>query len=85
MATQIDWRDYITADPEILVGKATIRGTRISVELIMELVGEGWTLDQILEAYPHLNRDQVRAAIAYAIEVVRDDHLMPLATRPAAK
>ncbi len=48
----------------------------------MELVAEDWTFDQILEAYPHLNRDQLRAAVAYAIEVVRDDHLLPLASRP---
>jgi uncharacterized protein (DUF433 family) len=77
----VNWGEYITADPEILAGKATIRGTRISVELILELIANGWTFDQILESYPHLTRDQIAAVLAYTIEVVRDDHLMPLAAK----
>ncbi len=83
MEKAIDWGEYITADPQILVGKATIKGTRISVELILELVKGGWSLDQILESYPHLTREQVRAALAYAIEVIREDHLLPVASRRA--
>jgi uncharacterized protein (DUF433 family) len=77
------WGGYIVADPKILAGKATIKGTRISVELILELIGNGWTFGQILESYPHLTRDQISAALAYTIEVVRDDHLLPLASKPA--
>ena len=80
MEANIDWEHHITADPNILVGKATIRGTRISVELILELIGGGATIDEILENYPHLNRDQVKAALAYAIELVREDHLLPIAS-----
>ena len=76
------WAGYIVADPKILAGKATIKGTRISVELILELIGNGWTFGQILESYPHLTHDQISAALAYAAEVVRDDHLLPLASKP---
>lgn len=84
MDKKIDWGEHITANPKILGGKATIKGTRISVELILELVGGGWSIDQILEGYPHLTHEGARAALAYAIEVVREDHLMPIASSPPA-
>jgi len=57
-------RNPITADPEILVGKPIIRGTRISVELLLDRLGDGWSVEQILDAYPRLSRDDVLAAIS---------------------
>ncbi len=56
----------IATDPEILGGKAVIGGTRISVELILTRLGEGGSMADILAEYPHLNRDQITAAIDYA-------------------
>ncbi len=54
--------DQIVSDPEIMMGKPTIKGTRITVELILEELGEGLSVDEVLAAHPHLNREQVLAA-----------------------
>jgi uncharacterized protein (DUF433 family) len=56
----------IAIDPKILVGKPVIRGTRIAVELIIELVSQGWAESQILENYPHLKAGDIHACLAYA-------------------
>jgi uncharacterized protein (DUF433 family) len=72
------WRERIVADPAILVGKPTVRGTRMSVEFILDLFSGGWTLEQVLEEYPHLTAEDVRAVFAYAADVVRSDELAPL-------
>jgi len=61
----MNWKDYITADPAILVGKPVIKGTRLSVEFILDLIAQGWPEDEILRNYS-LQRDQVRACAAYA-------------------
>ncbi len=61
-----DISPLITADPEILGGKPVIAGTRISVQLILEKIGDGWSIQDLLEDYPHLTREQIIAAIAYA-------------------
>jgi uncharacterized protein (DUF433 family) len=61
-----DTSALITADPEILGGKPVIAGTRISVQLILEKIGDGWSIEDLLEDYPHLTREQIIAAIAYA-------------------
>lgn len=61
-----DWRDRITADPDILVGKPIIKGTRISVELILGWLANGWSFEQILEAYPRITREDILAALAFA-------------------
>lgn len=62
----------IVRDPDILVGKPTIRGTRISVELILDSFAAGLTHAEILESYPHLTMEQLRASLQYA-----RDHLPP--------
>ncbi len=61
----MDLPDRITADPKVLGGKPIIRGTRISVELVLELLHAGWTHDQILASYPHLVEDDLAAVLAY--------------------
>ncbi len=61
----------IVSRPDVLFGKPVIEGTRISVELIMERVAAGHTIDDILASYPHLTRDQVLAALAHAAQLVR--------------
>jgi uncharacterized protein (DUF433 family) len=60
----------IEADPGIMVGKPVIKGTRITVELILDKLAEGQTVEQILEDYPHLTREGVQAALRYAAESV---------------
>jgi uncharacterized protein (DUF433 family) len=60
----------IICDPAILGGKPVIAGTRISVQLILEKLRDGWTFEDLLDDYPHLTRDQVVAALAYAADVL---------------
>ena len=55
----------IVCDPEILAGKPTIKGTRISVELVTDLLGGGSTRQEILEAYPHITADEIEASVRY--------------------
>jgi uncharacterized protein (DUF433 family) len=61
MVTRMEWHDHITIDPAVLVGKPIVKGTRISVELVMDLLAAGWTTEQILNSYPTLKADDVRA------------------------
>lgn len=58
----------IISDPAILAGKPVIAGTRISVQLILEKLRDGWTIDDLLDAYTHLTREQVVAALDYAAD-----------------
>lgn len=69
----MDWKNRIIVDPKVLVGKPIIRGTRISVELIMDRLADGWSMEQILESYPRVTRDDVLAAIAFVTEVFREE------------
>ena len=58
--------DRVTVDPDILVGKPVITGTRIPVSLVLNLLAHDSSFDRIIEAYPILTADDIRAAIAYA-------------------
>lgn len=64
--------ERIVIDPAILTGKPVVRGTRISVEFVVDLLAAGWSNAQILENYPHLAEDDIRACLAYASELLRD-------------
>ena len=74
----MDWRDHITVDPQILVGKPLVKGTRISVELVIDLLAAGWTQQQVLDSYPTLKADDVRACLAYASEILHSEKVFPL-------
>ncbi|MFL6862795.1 MAG: DUF433 domain-containing protein [Allosphingosinicella sp.] len=69
----MNWRDHIHSDPGILGGKPVIRGTRISVELILEYFADGCTLEDVLAAYDHITAEDVRAALAFAQEMVAEE------------
>ena len=79
----MDWRHRIVCDPKILAGKPTVKGTRISVELILGWFSSGWTTEQVLESYPHLTRDDILAAFAYAKELLHDDGILPMSEAAA--
>ena len=66
----MDWKTRITRDPKIMLGKPTIKGTRISVELVIGLMAQGWPEADILESYPHITREDVIACLAYAAALV---------------
>jgi len=69
----MDWSERIAIDPQILVGKPIIRGTRISVELVVDLLAAGWTYDQILDNYPTLKEEDVRACLGYASGIIHSE------------
>jgi uncharacterized protein (DUF433 family) len=79
----MDWRDRIVSDPDILVGKPTIKGTRISVELILGWLGQGWTHEQLLENYPRIAREDILAALAFAAEMLRVEQHALIEKTPA--
>jgi uncharacterized protein (DUF433 family) len=77
-------KPLITADPKIMMGKPVIAGTRITVELILEKLAAGESVAQILDAHPHITEEGVRAAIAYALGVLRSDIVYPARGESAA-
>ena len=66
-----DYRQYITSNPKILFGKPAIKDTRIPVELILDELASGMSIDEILEEYPRLTRESVYAALAFAADTLR--------------
>ena len=68
----MNWENYIHSDPDILVGKPVIKGTRLSVEFILGLFSTGWTEKQILENYPTLTPDSLRAMFVFTYECMRE-------------
>lgn len=75
----MDWRERIVCDPKILMGRPMVKGTRISVELMLGWLSVGWSIDQLLEAYPNVAHDDVLAAFAYAHELLQNAGFVPLA------
>jgi uncharacterized protein (DUF433 family) len=74
----MNWREHITSDKDILLGKPTIKGTRISVELILELLANGWNEKQILESYPTLKEKDLKAVYSYLKEGMENELYFPL-------
>ena len=68
--------ERIVIDPEIMQGKPVIRGTRITVDLVLRKMSEGGSQDDLLDAYPHLTPDDIRAALAYAAETVSHERIL---------
>jgi uncharacterized protein (DUF433 family) len=76
----MSWQDRINVDPKILVGKPVVKGTRIAVELVLDLMAKGWTQEQVLDSYPNLTAEDIRACLAYASEVLHSERVYPLTT-----
>ena len=74
----MDWRQHIITDPQVLAGKPVIRGTRLALDFVLGLFAAGWTEAQVLENYPSLTSDGVRAVFAYAAEILQDESLYPV-------
>ncbi|MBA7495488.1 hypothetical protein ES702_06075 [subsurface metagenome] len=73
-----DWRSRIAIDPSILAGKPIIKGTRISAELILGLLANGWSLKTILENYPQLTKEDITAVLKYTTEILKEERVYPL-------
>lgn len=78
----MEWRDRIVSDPEILLGKPVVKGTRLSVELILGWLGQGWTHEMLIDAYPQLDRDDILAALAFAAAKMREESYLMLDKSP---
>ena len=74
----MDWRERIVVDPAVLVGKPIVKGPRISVELVVDLLAQGWSLDQVVEEYPGLRIEDVRACLSYASDLLEAESVHPL-------
>jgi uncharacterized protein (DUF433 family) len=72
-------KSLIVSDPKVMMGKPVIAGTRITVEIILEKLAAGETIDQILEAHPRLTRKGVQAALDFAAKALRADVVYPVA------
>jgi len=77
----VGWRDRIIIDPEVLAGKPLIKGTRIAVELILDLLANGWSYETILANYPQLKKEDVIAALRYAAETLKAEKIYPVPER----
>ena len=73
-----EWRKRITFDPGILAGKPIIKGTRISVEFILDLLANGWANEGILKNYPQLKKEDITAVLKYATEIFTEEKVYPL-------
>jgi uncharacterized protein (DUF433 family) len=73
MSDDNDWRKYIECDEDILGGEPVVKGTRITVSVVVGSLADGMTEDEILDAYPQLERDDIRACLRYAAESAQDD------------
>lgn len=74
----MDWEHRIVIDPEILVGKPVVKGTRLAVEFIIDLLAQGWSESDILRNYPGLTREDIQACLSYASAVLHSEKVYPL-------
>ncbi len=72
----MDYKKYIERNPEIMLGKPIIKGTRITVELIMRKLAEGYNVDSILKSYPHLTQEQIYATLEYAADLIANEEIL---------
>ncbi len=73
----MNWRERIVVDPAILVGKPVVKGTRLAVEFIMDLLAQGWSEADILRNYPGLTREDIVACLSYASSVLKAEKIYP--------
>ena len=76
----MEWQEYVHSDPKILVGKPVVKGTRLAVDFILGPFAAGWTEQQVLDSYPGLTPEALRAVFAFAAECVRDEALYTAAS-----
>ncbi len=74
-----EWKDRIVVDPAILVGKPVVKGTRLAVEFVVDLLAQGWSEKEILANYPGLTPADIKACLRYASAVLHSEKVYPLA------
>ena len=76
---RVDWKARVVMDPEVHHGDPCIKGTRVSVSIIVGSIADGMGLEEVRAAYPQLSVEDIRAALAYAAEVLQREVIIPLA------
>jgi len=71
----MNWEERIEINPSVLVGKPVIRGTRLAVEFIVELLANGWTEQQVIENYPGITHDDISACLHYATDMLKSERV----------
>jgi uncharacterized protein (DUF433 family) len=74
----MDWQERIGVDANVMTGKPVVRGTRLAVEFIIELLAQGWSETDILTNYPQLRGEDIRACLHYASDVLRSEKVFPI-------
>ena len=74
----MDWRDRIVVNPDVLLGKPVIKGTRLAVEFIVDLLAQGWSEQDITENYPGVAHEDIAACLSYAGEVLKTERVYAL-------
>ena len=74
----MNWEERITIEPNILVGKPIIRGTRLAVEFIIDLLAQGWSNDEILDNYPGIAKEDIQACLSYASAALKTEKVYPI-------
>jgi uncharacterized protein (DUF433 family) len=75
----MNWKDYLDSNPSILFGKMVVKDTRIPVDLILEKLGNGLSIETILNAYPRLSSDSILACLLYASESIKHEKTLAIA------
>lgn len=73
-----DWKEKIEINQKIVTGKPIIKGTRITVDFILELLAQGWTNEKIINNYPQLKKEDIKAALEYSAHALKLETLYPL-------
>jgi uncharacterized protein (DUF433 family) len=74
----MNWQDRIVVNPDVLVGKPLVKGTRLAVEFIIGLLAQGWPEAEILRNYPGLTREDIQACLSYAGELLEGEKVYPV-------
>jgi uncharacterized protein (DUF433 family) len=75
----MNWEGRIVIDPQILCGKPVVKGTRLAVEFVVDLLAQGWTAADVLKNYPGVTQDDILACLAYASAVLHAEKVYPVA------
>jgi uncharacterized protein (DUF433 family) len=74
----MSWQERIVADPKVLAGKPVIKGTRIAVEFVLDLLANGWPEPEILQSYPRLTHEDIQACLSYATDLIKSERVYPI-------
>jgi uncharacterized protein (DUF433 family) len=75
----MNWQNHIVVDPNVLVGKPVVKGTRLAVEFVVDLLAQGWAEAEIIRNYPGLTAEDIRACLSYASTLLKAEKVYPLA------